>query len=213
MSVQGQFYVLSCSWCSVCLLAAAGPRLRPFFLALLALTIASFVYAIVAHQADQATAYFNSFARGWELLAGALAGALVGHVRLPMWLRTTMATIGLAAIPACGWLIDGVKEFPGPWALVPIGATILMVLAGANLSADPRTHGKRQPPPNRLLAARPLVRLGSMAYSLYLWHWPLLIFWLVHSGTATPRSSTGLGSWPSRGAGLPDDAVRRGTAA
>ncbi len=185
MSVQGQFYVtflLLVFGCTALLRRPLGARLRPFFLALLgALTITSFVYAVVAHQVDQATAYFNSFARGWELLAGALAGALVGHVRLPMWLRTTMATIGLAAILACGWLIDGVKEFPGPWALVPIGATILMVLAGANLSADPRTHG-RQPLPNRLLAARPLVRLGSMAYSLYLWHWPLLIFWLVHSG-------------------------------
>ncbi|HNM83680.1 MAG TPA: acyltransferase family protein [Mycobacterium sp.] len=187
MSVQGQFYVtflLLVFGCTAVLRRPLGNRLRTFFVVLLsALTIASFVYAIAAHQADQATAYFNSFARAWELLAGALAGALVGFVRFPMWLRTTLATVGLAAILACGWLIDGVKQFPGPWALVPVGATILLVLAGANLGADPRTHG-RQPLPNRVLAARPLVTLGSMAYSLYLWHWPLLIFWLVYSGHA-----------------------------
>ena len=41
------------------------------------LTVSSFGYAIVAHQADQSTAYYDSFARAWELLAGALAGALV----------------------------------------------------------------------------------------------------------------------------------------
>ena len=42
-----------------------------------------------------------------------------------------LASIGLAAILACGWLIDGVSEFPGPWALVPVGATVLMILAAA----------------------------------------------------------------------------------
>jgi hypothetical protein len=143
------------------------------------LTIASFVYAIFAHDADQATAYYNSFARGWELLLGALVGALVGHIRWPMWLRTTVALVALAAILSCGALINGVKEFPGPWALVPVGATMLFILTGANRHSDPQTGGKL-PAPNRLLATKPFIWLGSIAYSLYLWHWPLLIFWLVY---------------------------------
>ena len=104
MSVQGQFYIA---------FLAAGLRLRRavapparasgmrivFVVLLSALTIASFVYAIFAHQADQSTAYYNSFARAWELLAGALVGALVGYVRWPMWLRTMAATIGWR--PSC----------------------------------------------------------------------------------------------------------------
>src|SRR6202011_1101013 len=102
-------------------------------------TIASFIYAIFAHDADQATAYYNSFARAWELLLGALVGAVVPYVRWPMWLRTSVAVVALAAILSCGALIDGVKEFPGPWALVPVGATMLMIVAGANLQGSPST--------------------------------------------------------------------------
>ena len=54
-----------------------------------------------------------------------------------MWLRTVLATVALAVVLSCGALIDGAQEFPGPWALVPVGATMLLILAGANLRAAP----------------------------------------------------------------------------
>ena len=185
MSVQGQFYIafLALVFGFAFLFRRwLGHRLRTTFVVLLsALALASFVYAIFAHQANQATAYYNSFARAWELLLGVLAGALVPYVRWPMWLRTAAATVALAAVLSCGALIDGVKQFPGPWALVPVGAALLFILAGANRQADPATRDML-PLPNRLLATGPLVKLGVMAYSLYLWHWPLLIFWLAYTG-------------------------------
>ena len=184
MSVQGQFYV---TFLALIFLFALlfrrilGRYMRASLVVLLTgLTIASFVYAIFANNVDQSTAYYNSFARGWELLLGALVGAMVGWIRWPMWLRSTLALVALAAILSCGALIDGVKEFPGPWALVPVGATMLIILTGANRLADPHASGKL-PFPNRLLATKPFVWLGSIAYSLYLWHWPLLIFWLVYA--------------------------------
>jgi peptidoglycan/LPS O-acetylase OafA/YrhL len=189
MSVQGQFYisflllVAGCAYLSRRVFRGRrSPYLRTLCVVLLtALTVASFVYAIFAHQDDQASAYYNTFARGWELLLGALVGAVVPYIRWPMWLRTVLATVALAAILFCGALIDGVQEFPGPWALVPVGATMLMILVGANVQGEPGASD-RMPLPNRVLAVRPLVALGAMAYSLYLWHWPLLIFWLSYSG-------------------------------
>src|SRR6516164_3393371 len=148
MSVQGQFYIafllLVAGSAHLLRSLSRGPVLgrplypRRMFVALLStLTLASFIYAIFAHQATQTTAYYNSFARAWELLLGVLVGALVPYVRWPMWLRTVVATVALGAILSCGAFIDGVKEFPGPWALVPVGATMLMILAGANLASRP----------------------------------------------------------------------------
>ncbi|WP_406815896.1 acyltransferase family protein [Mycobacterium sp. M23085] len=183
MSVQGQFYVsflVLIAGLAYLFRRPLGARLRTLFLVVLtALTVASFVYAIIAHQQDQPAAYYNTFARGWELLLGALVGALVTRIRWPMWLRTAVATVALGTVLCCGALIDGVQQFPGPWALVPVGAAMLLILVGANLQGG---AADRLPLPNRLLATRPLVELGAMAYALYLWHWPLLIFWLSYSG-------------------------------
>lgn len=196
MSVQGQFYIAFLALIMLCAWAFRrifGRYARLAFVTLLSgLTIASFVYAIIAHNADQAMAYYNSFARAWELLVGVLVGAVVPYVRWPMWIRTVLAVIGLAAILSCGALIDGVHEFPGPWALVPVGATLLFILSAANRYADPHTDG-RIPAPNRLLASKAFVALGAMAYALYLWHWPLLIFYLAYTGGSRVNFVEGAG--------------------
>lgn len=106
MSVQGQFYLsflLLIFGFAYAFRRLLRTRLRSAFVVLLtALTVASFWYAIVAHQSNQALAYYNSFARAWELLLGVLAGALIPYIRWPMWLRTIVATLALAAILSCG---------------------------------------------------------------------------------------------------------------
>ena len=68
--------------------------------------------------------------------------------------------IALAAVLCCGALIDGVQEFPGPWALVPVGATVLFILSAANRNAD---HRRRIGLPSRKRAGRDSIREQSIA--------------------------------------------------
>ena len=217
MSVQGQFYIafLALIFSFAYLFRRRlGKYMRMSFVVLLSsLTIASFIYAIFAHNADQATAYYNSFARAWELLLGALLGALVPYVRWPMWLRTTVAVVALAAILSCGALIDGVKEFPGPWALVPVGATMLFILSAANRQADPqhRRPTARPQPVAGHRAVRVARRDGVLAVPVALAAADLLA--VLHRAAARElrrgrRRAAGLGR-----AGLADHQVRREPAA
>ncbi|WP_326548274.1 acyltransferase family protein [Mycolicibacterium sp. ND9-15] len=179
MSVQGQFFIAVLTIAALAAIASrAGNwahRRRTVLVAVVAVATAlSFWYAVVAHNLDQSHAYYDTFARAWELFAGMLAAAVVSAVQMPWWLRTSAGVIGLAAIFGCGILLDGAAQFPGPWALVPVGATVLLIFSGAQTAGH-------IPWPNRLIATPPLATLGAMAYSLYLWHWPLLIFWLAYS--------------------------------
>lgn len=188
MSVQGQFFLaVLVLVAAVTVLSARLPVTyrRAFVVTVVALcTLGSFVYANLAHASDQASAYYDTFARAWEPLTGVLAAAVAAKVRAPGWVRIMAACVGLVAILLCGVLIDGVREYPARWALVPVGAALMVILAGAG----DRSAQTREPWPLRGLGAAPIVTLGALAYALYLWHWPLLIFWLAY----TDRESAGL---------------------
>ncbi|MEU4386481.1 acyltransferase family protein [Promicromonospora sp. NPDC023805] len=192
LSVQGQFFLL---WPLVVLAvtAAVGSRARRPWRsprAVLAVvtavaTVASFWFAASLAAQDQATAYFHSGARFWELGLGALAALVLPWVRVPARVRPALAWLGLAMVVACGFLIDGGSEFPGPWALWPVGATLLVVFgssgaapdAGAAPGAGVTASAGRGP--RRLLETRALRWIADRSYALYLWHWPLLISYLL----------------------------------
>lgn len=188
MSVQGQFFValLAVVW----LIGFVVPRhwRRPVVTAVVvAAMAASFLYAASLHRTDPAAAYYDSVARAWELLAGvALAAVIGGGLTWHRWWRAGAAAVGLAVILSVGAFVDGAAEFPGPLALLPVVATLLLICSGSGLS--PATL----PWPNRMLALAPAVTLGAMAYALYLWHWPLLIFWLAYTDGERAGVSDGL---------------------
>jgi peptidoglycan/LPS O-acetylase OafA/YrhL len=81
-------------------------------------------------------------------------------------LATVIAVTGLAAVLASLWLIDDSTPFPGPWTLLPTVGALLLLLAGTQAAN----------PVSQALGWRPIVAIGDTSYSLYLWHWPVIVF-------------------------------------
>lgn len=194
MSVQGQFFLVTLlTALAIAFLIRLGakaitPLARPgtirliVGLALLAVAAVSFYWADMRMGVNQAWNYYDTLARLWEPLAGGLLAVWLPRVRITNFIRNAVTLSALGLIVSCGWWIDGVNAYPGPWALVPVGATLAIIWAGATdvQRVDPAT-GQSTPMPvvNQWLASRWPVWLGTVAYSLYLWHWPLLIFYLA----------------------------------
>ncbi|GAD81767.1 acyltransferase [Nocardia asteroides NBRC 15531] len=180
MSVQGQFYVAALLAVAVIARWCVKPdRIRLVLGAVVvAAGLASFGYATSGTATHQGWNYYDTFARGWELLAGAGLAVVAPYVVPARRIRGVLAGAGLAGVVLCGWLIvDGANRFPGPAALLPVAAAAAVILSAAHLPPGDR------PWPNRILA-HPVMRwLGDHAYPLYLWHWPILIFFLAESGS------------------------------
>ncbi|MFC8800301.1 acyltransferase family protein [Promicromonospora sp. NPDC057138] len=171
LSVQGQFLlawpavVLVVAW--LCRRARVQVRRGLAMVAAVA-SAASFAYALYLTGVLQPTAYFHTATRFWELGAGALL-ALV-PLRGGAALRAVGAWVGLGLIVSSGFLLDGGTLFPGPWTLWPVTGAML-VLAGAGTTAAWS--------PRRMLELAPLRFIADISYELYLWHWPVLIFYLA----------------------------------
>ena len=171
LGIEEQYYLV---WPLVLWLAWHHiPRL------LLSLTV---VFALVSYhlstvQGNQAAAFFNPANRFWELWVGSALALLLRHdtsswttfllFRQSPRMRRTFANI----LSVCGcvilawgfWHIDEHMLFPGPWALVPVLSTVLVIAAGPHAWV------------NRVVLSRSLlVWFGLISFALYLWHWPIL---------------------------------------
>ncbi|MEV0247599.1 acyltransferase family protein [Nocardia sp. NPDC050712] len=180
MAVQAQFYLV------ILVVVAIWARRSGRRMWLLALLIGagglSFWYAADGTAQHQAWTYYDTGARAWELLAGAALAVAAPWIRVPQSVRAVLATAGLAMVISCGMLIDGASRFPGPAALFPVVAAVALIVSGMGPA----------PWVNRMLATPVPVRLGGLAYALYLWHWPVLIFYLSEYGKVTPGVQGGL---------------------
>ena len=130
------------------------------------ITVATFLWAMRETAETPEVAYFSSFSRAWELGVGASLAAAAPLLRISsVWLRTLLGWTGLAGIIASLFLVSAEANFPAPWAALPVLSTGLVILAGI---------GGPQPwlfP----LTNRPANYIGDISYSLYLWHFPVII--------------------------------------
>lgn len=161
LAIEEQFYLL---WPVLLLLIAVFRQWR--LLAIVAvsiITVTSFSYAL--SQAGEADAFFISTTRFWELGIGALVAFSANWWSdINARLRGVLGWLGLALIGYAVLAFDASTAWPGLATLAPTVGTALVITAGVGNVA-----------PTRLLSMKPMVILGGLSYSLYLWHWPMLI--------------------------------------
>ena len=104
--------------------------------------------------------------RAWELLLGSLLAAIPTQRASTQWLTESLSSGGLLAILCAVFFYGPDTRFPGVSALLPCVGTALIIWANDQTLT---CVGK-------LLATRPAVFIGLISYSLYLWHWPMLVF-------------------------------------
>jgi peptidoglycan/LPS O-acetylase OafA/YrhL len=185
LSVEEQFYLV---WPALLLVLVMVARRRALpkrlvFGVLLVLTVASFVWSVVSTSSDPLAAYFSTPARAFELGLGALT-ALVASALATRWsslARGLVCGAGLVLILVACVAYDDQTAFPGWAAAVPVVGSALVLLAGAGPQ-------RAQPLPVRALGVLPMRVVGDWSYSLYLWHWPVLII-------AQRRLDADLGFW------------------
>jgi peptidoglycan/LPS O-acetylase OafA/YrhL len=165
LGVEEQFYLLY-----PLLLVLLVPLGRKTLLsALAAICVLSIACSIWWVTTDATAAFYLLPSRAWELGLGGLVA--LNSNRSGLLVRETSAWLGLLLVISSFWLLTKYTPFPGTAALPSVLGTALIIWAGSGLGAH-----EEKPIVVRLLGWRPLVFIGLISYSLYLWHWPFFAF-------------------------------------
>jgi peptidoglycan/LPS O-acetylase OafA/YrhL len=170
LSLEEQFYIL---WPLMLLGASAlamrfwaGKRWKALVLVVAVATVLSLVFSIFYTQTSPSQAYFNTFTRAWEFGAGALLALLPRFRPRQAWFSNVVGYAGILTLLATAYLYDKATPFPGWAAILPVLGTMAIIVAHRR---DNWWDA------GRVLSFRPVSFIGDISYSLYLWHWPLII--------------------------------------
>ncbi|ODU66951.1 MAG: hypothetical protein ABT16_00260 [Rhodanobacter sp. SCN 65-17] len=171
LGVEEQFYFF---WPALLIVASlvVRKRLTALTLALL-ICVGSFACAELTNVVAQKFSYYMLPARAGELMVGALLAiwqtsgkGIYREQRAARWLAELLAVGGGGLIAFALVHLDDASAFPGINALYPCLGTALLIVAGGMQSVIVKA----------LLTPRPMVLVGLVSYSLYLWHWPVLAY-------------------------------------
>jgi peptidoglycan/LPS O-acetylase OafA/YrhL len=178
LAVEEQFYLV---YPTVFLLIAAL-RSRWSLQARLAIGLVliiavSFALSVFQTASDPTVAYFSPLTRAWELGIGALVA--VGTSRLLTLGKTlgaALSWVGMAGIIYSAVAFNSHTPYPGSWVAIPVVGTALVIAGGSTASAGGTEW---------LLKRGPFQWVGKLSYSIYLWHWPLLVIAAEARGTSS----------------------------
>jgi peptidoglycan/LPS O-acetylase OafA/YrhL len=176
LSVEWQIYLL---WAALFALAAVARRARRLAafatVAVIVLTLVSFAFSVWFTAAEPAAGYLVTPSRIWEFGAGAIVALIAWRPRSRA-AREAVGWLSIAAIVGIA-IAPPATAYPGWAASIPVLATAALLLTG-----DPdRPTGLE-----RVLSLRPLVVVGDLSYTIYLWHWPVLLVFLELAGLTSP---------------------------
>jgi peptidoglycan/LPS O-acetylase OafA/YrhL len=134
------------------------------FLVLVPLAALSFAASVWGVRHLSAFTFFMAPTRVWELFAGALLALGLVPAIDRRWVREALAWLGLGFILYAVFRFTSSTRFPGENALLPVVGAMLLIEFGRDSAAG------------WLLSRKPVVFIGLISYSLYLWHWPIIVF-------------------------------------
>jgi len=161
LAVEEQFYVFLPLF--LVAIRRYSPRRKIWLVA--GVASASFLVSSIGAFQNREAAFYLAHTRAWELLLGTLL-AMDLFARISSLWRNVAALSGLALIFSAGYFFNAATPFPGLFALVPCLGAALIIAAGRS---GPTLVGQ-------CLSFSPLVFVGMISYSLYLWHWPMVVF-------------------------------------